>query len=186
MPPVQMPGMDWETCQTMWNQNTWGYHRLAPFRSTKELLHLLIDIVSKGGNLLLNVGPTAEGEIPVQAKELLLSIGQWLDVNGEAIYGTTASPFEDVPFAGRCTRKGNKLYLHIYDWPPQELIVPLKNRATRAWLLADPQTDVKIDQRSEGLALTLPSHAPDPIASVVALEIVGEPVVSGIADLQRK
>ena len=182
VPPVQMPGMDWETCQTMWDQNTWGYHRLAPFRSTKELLHLLIDIVDKGGNLLLNVGPTAEGEIPVQAKELLVNIGRWLKVNGEAIYGTEASPFEGVRFDGRCTRKGNKLYLHIYDWPKDDLIVPLKNKARCAYLLANPKVSVQVNRNSEVLSLTLPDEAPDPIASVVVLEIEGEPAVSEIAD----
>ncbi len=178
VPPVQMPGMDWETCQTVWKQNTWGYHRLAPYRSTKELLHLLIDIVAKGGNLLLNIGPTAEGEIPVQIKELLLNIGQWLVVNGEAIYGTTASPFDKLPFSGRCTQKGNKLYFHVYKWPTKELNIPLKNQVIRAYLLDNPQVNIKVDRGPKFISLKLPLNAPDPIASVIVVEIEGDVIVT--------
>ena len=178
VPPMQMPGLAWETCQTMWDQNSWGYHRLAPFRSTKDLIHLLIRTAYKGGNLLLNVGPTAEGEIPVQAKELLLNIGKWLKVNGEAIYGTSASPFEKLPFAGYCTRKGNKLYFHLTEWPVKQLDIPLMNHVNGAYLLASPGNRLTVKEATGLVSVMLPEKTTDPYASVLVVEIEGEPEVT--------
>ena len=102
-----------------------------------------MDIASKGGNYLLNVGPTSEGLIPAPSVERLKEIGQWMKVNGVAIYGTTANPFKRLPW-GRCTKKitpdGATLYLHVFNWPADgQLLVPgLKYPAERAYLLADP------------------------------------------------
>ncbi|MEG0889238.1 MAG: alpha-L-fucosidase [Bacteroides sp.] len=178
VPPAQMPGLVWETCQTMWNQNSWGYHRLAPFRSTKELIHLLVQVAAKGGNLLLNVGPTSEGEIPIQAKELLLNIGKWLKVNGEAIYGTSASPFQELPFEGYCTRKADKLYFHLTGQPVREINIPLKNKIKRAYFLSTPDQKLVTKSSSGLVSVILPKQEPDPYATVLVLEIAGEPDIS--------
>ncbi|MFO1530764.1 MAG: alpha-L-fucosidase [Kiritimatiellia bacterium] len=112
------PGRDWETCMTM--NNTWVWaagHRLEKHRrpAAQAARHL-----PQGRNFLLNVGPTAEGEIPAASVERLRDIGAWLRRNGESVYGTTASP---MPFLswGRCTRRGNTLYLHVFDWPANGL-----------------------------------------------------------------
>ena len=102
--------------------DTWGYRSWDEnWKSTESLLRNLIDIVSKGGNYLLNIGPKADGTIPEASVERLKEIGKWMKTNSESIYGTTASPFENIPW-GRCTKKdaGNgitQLYLHVFDWP---------------------------------------------------------------------
>ncbi|MBV9126315.1 MAG: alpha-L-fucosidase [Planctomycetes bacterium] len=177
IPATGFPGRDWETCMTM--NGTWGYKSYDQnWKSTDTLVRNLVDIVSKGGNYLLNVGPTSEGVIPQPSVERLHQVGAWLKVNGEAIYGTTASPFPYLAW-GRCTRKGQTLYLHVFDWPKNGVLrVPLSNQARKAYLLADP--DKSLTYHSEGgrLLVNLPGKAPDPMVSVVAVEIEGEPLVA--------
>jgi alpha-L-fucosidase len=181
IPPTGLPGVDWETCMTM--NRHWGYNKHdEDFKSTADLIRKLVDIASKNGNFLLNVGPTAEGLIPEESVVRLREIGRWMKVNGEAIYGTVASPFPNLTW-GRCTTKyvgdDARLYLHVFDWPLDgSLVVPgLGNDAKRAYLLVQPQ-DMLTAKRSEGdVWLHIPTRAPDDICSVVVLEIAGRPVV---------
>ena len=180
IPPTGFPGgRDWETCMTM--NDTWGFKSYDHnWKSTETLLRNLIDIASKGGNYLLNVGPTAEGLIPQPSIERLKQVGQWMKVNGEAIYGTSASPFKKLPW-GRCTQKHGKLYLHVFDWPKDgELVVPgLKNQVTKAYLLADgDRSPLTVTASDEGVTVKLPAAAADKIAAVVVLEIEGKPEVA--------
>ena len=138
------------------------------------MIRNLIDIASKDGNYLLNVGPTAEGLIPQPSVERLAEVGRWMAVNGSAIYGTRAGPFRHLSW-GRCTQKPGKLYLHVFSWPKGELVVPgLKNHVAKAYLLADAaQTALPVTTAANGTAIKLPAEAPDKIASVVVLEIEG-------------
>jgi alpha-L-fucosidase len=176
VPSTGLPGIDWETCQTMQLPNNWGYSRLVGFRTYVDLQHQLVDVASKGGNMLLNIGPTGSGAIPPQALGCLEKFGDWMKVNAESIHGTTASPFERLPFDGRCTRKANRLYLHVFKWPASgTILLPASNRVERAWLLADPQTPLALKPGPRGTVISIPGSAPDPVASVIAVEIEGEP-----------
>lgn len=170
IPATGVEGVDWEVCMTM--NTTWGYseHDHA-WKSDATLLRNLIDIVSKGGNYLLNIGPRADGSIPEQSIQSMQTIGQWMRVNGESIYGTQASPVER-PDWGRYTRKPGKLYAHVFSWPENETL-PLTlegRRVKRAYLLAEPNKNLKVETVDGLLRVHLPDEAPDPIASVVALE----------------
>jgi alpha-L-fucosidase len=183
IPPTGLPGVDWETCMTM-NDN-WGYNKHDHnWKSSRELIRKLVDIASKGGNFLLNVGPTAEGEFPPASVERLRAIGNWMKVNGEAIYGTKASPFKALEW-GRCTQKpvkgGTRLYLHVFTWPPDgKLVVPgIFNPPRRAFLLADlEKKNLPLERAEDAIVITLPGEGPDADDSVVVLDIKGLPDVN--------
>jgi alpha-L-fucosidase len=173
IPAKGLPGVDWESCMTM--NDTWGYKSFDHnWKSTEDLIRKLVDIASKGGNFLLNVGPTAEGLIPGPSVERLAAIGEWMKVNSESIYGTTANPLGEVPW-GCCTAKPGKLYLHVFDWPTDgRLDVPgLELNVTKAYLLADKKrTRLPLMLVSPNeIRVTVPEEAPDRIDNVVVLEI---------------
>jgi alpha-L-fucosidase len=171
VPPTGLPGVDWESCMTL--NDTWGYkHFDHNWKSEEKLVRTLVDIASKGGNFLLNVGPTAEGLIPGPSVDRLAAMGRWLRINGEAIYATQASPVP-APSWGRITRKPGRLYLHVFDWPSSgSLEVALPATATKAYLLADTARKPLAVRTGGGiLKVTLPTAAPDPLASVVVVEV---------------
>jgi len=181
VPATGIEGRDWEVCMTM--NHTWGYKSYDDdWKSTEELLHTLIDIASKGGNFLLNVGPKPDGTIPQASIDRLAEIGRWMDVNSESIYGTEASPFRR-PWWGRCTRKelengDTRLYLQVFDWPEDKLLyVPVHNEAGSCYSLADNQKKFDVEKTEKGLLVHLTGEAPDEISSVVVLDIKGSPDV---------
>jgi alpha-L-fucosidase len=173
VPATGFPGRDWETCMTM--NDTWGFKSNDHnWKSVESLIRNLVDIASKGGNYLLNVGPTSEGEIPQPSALRLQAIGQWLKVNGEAVYGTSASPFKRLPW-GRCTYRPGTLYLHVFDWPADgKLSIPMSGKVTRASLLASSGSALSVDQSSQSVVIQLPASPPDPVASVVVAKVEGE------------
>jgi len=171
IPASGIVGVDWESCMTM--NNTWGYKSYDnDWKSTETLIRNVIDTASKGGNYLLNVGPTAEGLIPAPSVERLAGIGKWMKVNGESIYGTTASPFQTQLPWGRATSKKGKLYLHVFNWPADGVVdVPgFGAKAAKVYLLADPRQSLAAEKTADGLRIRVPASAPDPAATVIVLE----------------
>ncbi len=168
---------DWESCMTMNGHWGWNKHD-KDFKSTEELIHKLVDIASKGGNYLLNVGPKPDGTFPQESIERLKQIGQWMKVNGQSIYETTASPFAKLAW-GRCTKKvsqkGATLYLHVFNWPEDgELLLPgLKNQVKKATFLANHKS-VKARQDESGVILSLPAEPLDTIDTVIVVKIKGD------------
>lgn len=177
IPPTGFKDRDFEVCMTM--NDSWGYKQHDQnWKSSADLIRKLVDVVSKGGNFLLNVGPDGLGRIPQPSVTRLQAIGHWLATNGEAIYGTTASPFAKLPW-GRCTRKMQAgwtvLYLHVFDWPQAgRLLVPgLETSVQSARLLATGAT-LLTESNNESLVIHVPADAPDPVASVIRLDLAGQ------------
>jgi alpha-L-fucosidase len=189
IPDRVTPG-DWETPDTM--NDSWGFkHYDRNWKTADKVVFDLVDIVAKGGNYLLNVGPTAEGVIPSPCPEALREVGRWLKVNGESIYGAGPTPFgpelgaehptDQDPKTGapvfvpdrawRCTAKPGRLYLHLFQWPAGPFALPgVPGRVTRAYLLSDPQrAALTFTQAGDALSLVLPAQAPDPLGTVVCL-----------------
>jgi alpha-L-fucosidase len=185
------PGMDWETCMTI--NNTWGFKKNDnDWKPARILVRNLVDCASKGGNYLLNVGPTAEGAIPKASLERLKEVGRWMTTNGEGIYGTTASPFKRPLSWGRCTVKTNSLgsilYLHVFDWPADgELLLPgLQNSASSATLLDAPENKPMRAVRSENsLLVSLPKTALDSLCPTIKLCLEGPLEIRSVALVQN-
>ena len=172
------PGVDWETCMTM--NDTWGWKTHDDnWKSSTDLIRKLVDIASKGGNFLLNVGPTGEGEIPAPSVERLAAIGGWMKTNARAVSGTMPNPFPEPPPWGRVTRAKNedgsdRLYLHVFDWPAD-------GRLRLTGLLAAPRTVQILGQRTRNLwtfeadgdafVFNLPKEPLDAAATVVAVDL---------------
>ena len=157
----------WEACQTF--SGSWGYHRdEATWKSPEQLIQMLINTVAVGGNLLMNVGPTARGVFDQRALSALKVYGDWMKLHDRAIYGCTQSEFE-APNGCRYTQNGNRLYVHVYAWPFRSLHLPgLGGRIAYAQLLNDA-SEVKLKEKEANVTLELPVVKPDVIVPVVEL-----------------
>ena len=177
--PKQMPEDPyWEICQPI--SGSWGYRSDDQnFKPVSVLLQNLADASSMGGNYLLNVSPTALGTLAPTAVENLKAVGAWMDKNNESIYGTQANPCgkPDWGYITMKTENGKaKLYLHVFDWPADgKLLISLKNKAKKAYLLSNNKKAFKTKSSKEGLTVNLTGDAPDAINSVVVLELADAP-----------
>ncbi|MBS1856721.1 MAG: alpha-L-fucosidase [Acidobacteria bacterium] len=186
--PNQVVNEDWEVPATI--NHTWGFKKDdTDWKTPADITFKLVDIVSKGGNYLLNVGPMATGVIPQGSQDNLRAVGKWLKVNGEAVYGAGPTPFGDELGAfdntrkdkkggpvfvaatdWRCTTKPGKLYLHVFKWPEGKFeLSKVKGKVGKAYLLAN-RKPVKFTQAGDKVELTLPAKSPTEIAGVVVLE----------------
>jgi alpha-L-fucosidase len=175
IPATGMPGVDWETCMTM--NTTWGYSEHDhQWKSNETLIRNLIDIASKGGNYLLNIGPKGDGSVPAESVQAMQAIGAWMKTNGDAIYATTASPFAKLDW-GRCTQKAlpggrTRLYLHVFDWPGDgKLIVPMRAGERAQARLKATGKPLPLTAADTQTAIAVGPQAPDPIASVIELDL---------------
>ncbi len=180
---------DWETPGEL-NHN-WGFDQNdSDYKSPSQVLAILMDVASKGGNYLLDVGPTAQGVIPVVVRENLLTLGRWLKVNGEALYGAGRSPFAEgfpgyhqvtqangrtvnLPFLDwRCTTKPGKLYFTVFHWPSGGFKLPaFKGEIKKAYLLSDPSTELPVTMIKDGPVVQTQHYAPNVMASVIVVEL---------------
>ena len=189
IPPTGLD-YDWEVCMTM--NTSWGYKWYDNnWKSTETLIRMLVDIASKGGNFLLNVGPTAEGLIPDSSVVRLKEMGIWMQKNGESIYGTSASPFFKLPW-GRCTQKienrKTTFYFHVFNWPKDGILrVPgLKTRVKDVFLLANPKQKFAWKFEDGDLIINAPSVIFDPVNTVVAVKTTGKvEITSNMPALQN-
>jgi alpha-L-fucosidase len=193
--PSRVGGEAWETPATI--NHTWGYRKDDhDWKSPGEVTFRLVDIVSKGGNYLLNVGPMADGAIPTPSQDVLRTVGRWLKANGEAVYGAGPTPFGDelgeATARGTKDLRGNPLFLSRNEWrvtttpgrlyftffqePRAPFELPaMKNAVKRAYRLAD---GAPVEVRAEGGRPVLVIERPlvDPMATVVVVEIEGDRV----------
>jgi alpha-L-fucosidase len=184
---------DWEVPATL--NKTWGYKKDDnDWKTPEDLTFKLVDIVSKGGNYLLNVGPTSEGLVPQPSQDNLRAVGRWLKVNGESIYGAGPSPFGpefgkpnpdtskkdargnrlfDAKSDWRCTTKPGKFFIHVFKWTPGQFELPAVNgKVAKAYFLSDPaRKPVAVQQEKSKVVVTLPQEAPDKMDSVLVLEV---------------
>ena len=182
IPPTGIPGKNWEACMTM--NDTWGFKTNdLNWKSAETLVQNLIDIASKGGNYLLNVGPNSLGEIPEPSIERMKQIGTWLKTNGDAIYGTKASPFNIIPW-GRCTQKQERgrtrLYLHVFNFPAdgQLQLDGLQNKIIKTYALTDPAHEpLNLSLQDGSATVDLSRVKQSEYATVIVMEIEGTPQV---------
>jgi alpha-L-fucosidase len=133
------------------------------------LIRTLISVAAKGGNFLLNVGPEPDGTIQPEFQERLRTIGKWLSVNGDAIYGTTYGPLQNLSF-GRTTAKGRNVYLHVFDWQDQLTVPGLSDKVESVTALAT-QKPVPFHQNGEQVVIDAKGIQPDPYATVFRLQM---------------
>ncbi len=169
------PGTNWEACMTL-NSN-WGYHAGDDsWKSPRDVIQLLTETAAGGGNLLLNVGPRPDGTLQEPCERIIREVGAWLARNGEFLPGSSRSPFAWFT-SGRLTVRGSTVYLHLFFSPGREFcLAEIGNRVLSAhWL--DRGEPVSYHQRDDGRLIfdNLPVPLPDPLCSVIALEVEGEP-----------
>ena len=172
--PWSPPKRPWETCMTM--NDSWGYYEADDnWKSVRQLIRTLVTIVSKGGNLLLNVGPKPDGTFPQESIIRLREIGEWLRNNGESIYGAGPAPIGGGS-VGPTTAKGNIVYLHVFRWPGEKIVIGgVKGKPLNAQILSTKE-EVKVEVENTRLVLSkLPKHPPDKRDTVIKIEFEEKP-----------
>ncbi|MGK7395550.1 MAG: alpha-L-fucosidase [Candidatus Cyclobacteriaceae bacterium M3_2C_046] len=158
----------WETCMTIATQ--WAWKPNDQLKSKKECIRTLLKTVGGDGNLLFNIGPMPDGRIEQRQKDLLKAMGDWLEINGEAVYGTRGGPYLPTDYMVS-TRNKNKIYLHLFDFEEDTLKLPfVKGVKIEKSYLLDGGKKLAVNQKSGDLLIDLPGVLPDKDASVIVLE----------------
>jgi alpha-L-fucosidase len=183
IPPRGYPGEMFEVCMTM--NDTWGFKKNDhAWKSSREIIRMLSDISSKGGNFLLNVGPDPTGRIPEPSVKILRDLGRWMKTNSDAIYATQASPFPRRLPWGRVTQKTNPdgtttLFLHVWDWPSDgQLLLPTLQTLPSSARVLTSGAAATFASTPDGILLQLPGSALDPDVTLVRVELPSAPVVT--------
>jgi alpha-L-fucosidase len=174
--PLSPMPRQWETCQTM--NGSWGYDsRDSNYKSVSTLIRELVQIVSRDGNYLLNIGPKADGSIPAKTAELLTEFGKWMNTYSESIYNATRSPFTNEPSWGYYTKKEGKLYIHVCQWPSSETIeIPkIKNNILSIYELSQKDNKYKYTVNESTITITIPIQTPNVNDAVIAITVDGMP-----------
>ncbi|MDR2462279.1 MAG: alpha-L-fucosidase [Verrucomicrobiales bacterium] len=169
--PAGRPSGPFETCMSL--NRHWGFNKNDhDWKSPLTVIRQLVTVSGKGGNYLLGIGAPADGSFPPSEAALILqSVGAWLKINGDSVYGTTVAPLKRWRW-GTLTRKDNILYLHNFRWPADgALTVPLKNTIVSARWLGDPSRPLSVTRSERGATVSVPAQMPDEIDTVIALEV---------------
>lgn len=170
IPANGLPGVDWESCMTM--NDTWGFHKNDNnWKSADTLIRNVIECASKGGNYLLNVGPTSLGEIPEPSAERLAKVGKWMSNNGAAIYGTQAGPFTKPLPWGRVTRRGELLYLCVFKGNNSVELPGLDTQIVKAYTLVGNETR-EVRKTQDGYVVNATPTVDEPV-TVIVVETAG-------------
>jgi alpha-L-fucosidase len=171
---------DWESCMTM--NDSWGYTASdETWKSPQRIVRDLVECARDGGNYLLNIGPKPDGSVPEPSVRILKAVGNWMQKNGAAIYGTQRCRFPHGNIEA-FTRKGNTLYVHVHFWPGEIVTVGgVTTKVNSAKLVATGQ-QVAFTQRGRQLIFSgLPAHPPDDLVTVIAAECESEPVQDALS-----
>jgi alpha-L-fucosidase len=156
----------WESCVTI--SDGWFYRPQGRLKSMQECINLLVQTVGGGGNLLLDIGPMADGRMEYFQKKRLKEIGSWLAQYGESIYGTTGGPFKPNQWTAS-TKKGNKIYLHVLDWPSDTLMIPNFNQPIKNSYIVGGET-FQITKSNDNLLISIPKNHRKKYNTILAFE----------------
>ena len=174
---IPATGLDyaWESCMTL--NGTWGYSKYDNnWKSTATVVDKLVDVASKGGNYLLNIGPDALGRIPEQTTKVFTEVGEWLKINGESIYDTSSNCFEKLPSGVRATTKEGKVYLHISKWNSGSVLtLPKLKNTIHGMKVLGTDTEVSYSNTKSQLTITLPNIEANPYGTVIEVDVDGRP-----------
>lgn len=158
-----------EMCDTI--NNSWGFNKNdGSYKSTKQIVQLLVKSAGYDGNLLLNVGPRPDGSIQPEFVKRLSEVGAWLKQNGESIYGTRGGPITPRPW-GVTTQKGDRVFVHLLDWKDAVLVLPRPKRAVKRAALFGSGKPVAFELAKDALLLRLDPASIDPVDTIIALEL---------------
>jgi alpha-L-fucosidase len=167
---VEIGTLPFEMCDTI--NRSWGYNKNdGSYKSTKEIVQLLVKAAGYDANLLLNVGPKPDGTIQPEFVKRLAEVGDWLKANGETIYGTRGGPLQPRPW-GVTTHKGDRVFVHVLDWKDPVLSIPLPPKAVKSASIFGSAKPVRFAVDEQALLLRLDPAAIDPVDAIVVLELV--------------